>query len=167
MSRGIAQLTLAILKPDVQRIAAHRQYVEQRMREADLSILCQGVFRMSRSQAESFYGDHKGKFYYDRLVNYMVCGPIGVYVLRGIDAIPRWRALLGPTKVYRAVVSEPDSLRGLLGLTDTRNGFHGSDSYATALREIQFFFPSLPITDSNLIRTTNSFNGSNKIDGIV
>ncbi|TGZ59142.1 hypothetical protein CRM22_009239 [Opisthorchis felineus] len=94
-------------------------------------------------------------------------GPIGVYVLRGIDAIPRWRALLGPTKVYRAVVSEPDSLRGLLGLTDTRNGFHGSDSYATALREIQFFFPSLPITDSNLIRTTNSFNGSNKIDGIV
>ncbi|TPP64030.1 Nucleoside diphosphate kinase [Fasciola gigantica] len=72
----------------------------------------------------------------------MICGPLGVYVLQGPDAISTWRSLLGPTKVYRAVVSDPTSLRGRFGLTDTRNGFHGSDSAETALREIRFFFPS-------------------------
>ncbi|CAL8083700.1 unnamed protein product [Calicophoron daubneyi] len=135
------QLTLAILKPDVQRIAIYRRYIEREMREAGLTVLCKGVFHMSRPQAELFYEEHKGKFYYDRLVNHMICGPLGVYVLYGKGAISAWRSLLGPTKVYRAVVFEPGSLRGRFGLTDTRNGFHGSDSDSTALREIRFFFP--------------------------
>ncbi|KAF8563464.1 hypothetical protein P879_08887 [Paragonimus westermani] len=145
MSRGFNQLTLAILKPDVQRIGIFREYVEQKIRDSNLKILCHGEFRLSRSDAERFYAEHKGKFYYDRLVNHMICGPLGVYVLQGTNAIARWRALLGPTKVYKAVVLEPESLRGSLGLTDTRNGFHGSDSESTALREICFFFPSFPI----------------------
>ncbi|CAH8643003.1 unnamed protein product [Dicrocoelium dendriticum] len=142
MTRGLSQLTLAILKPDVQRFTVYQQYVESKMRESDLTVVCHGVFRLSKCQAQSFYEEHKGRFYYDRLVNHMITGSLGVYVLRGPDAISRWRSLLGLTKVYKAVVLDPDSLRGMLGLTDTRNGFHGSDSPVTALREIRFFFPT-------------------------
>lgn len=145
MARGLIQLTLAILKPDVQRFPVYHQYVESKVRELDLSIVCRGVFRLSRCQAQSFYEEHKGKFYYDRLVNHMISGSLGVYVLLGPDAVSRWRSLLGNTKVYKAVVLDPHSLRGLLGLTDTRNGFHGSDSHVTALREIRFFFPTFDL----------------------
>ena len=48
---------------------------------------------------------------------------------------------MGPTKVYRAAYTEPESLRAVFGLTDTRNGLHGSDSPESAVREIGFFFP--------------------------
>ncbi|EUB58742.1 V-type proton ATPase proteolipid subunit [Echinococcus granulosus] len=68
----------------------------------------------------------------DALILPFICpfsGPIGVYVLAGESAVSRWRELIGPTKTYKTVIFEPTSLRGCLGLTDTRNGFHGSALY--------------------------------------
>lgn len=67
-------------------------------------------------------------------------GPIDVYILAGDNVISRWRTLLGPTRVYKAVYSHPDSIRGLFGLSDTRNVCHGSDSEESAKREIGIFF---------------------------
>lgn len=58
-----------------------------------------------------------------------------------MDAIQLWRTLMGPTRVFRARHVAPDSIRGSLGLTDTRNTTHGSDSVASARREIAAFFP--------------------------
>lgn len=63
------------------------------------------------------------------------------YILAHENAVPLWRSLMGPTKVFRARHSDPDSIRGAYGLTDTRNTTHGSDSPASASREIAFFFP--------------------------
>uniref|UniRef100_A0A8C7E6S0 Nucleoside diphosphate kinase-like domain-containing protein n=1 Tax=Naja naja TaxID=35670 RepID=A0A8C7E6S0_NAJNA len=68
-------------------------------------------------------------------------GPMRVYILAHEEAITRWRSLMGPTKVYRARHTAPESIRGSLGLTDTRNSVHGSDSAASASKEIAFFFP--------------------------
>ncbi|KFW84709.1 Nucleoside diphosphate kinase 6, partial [Manacus vitellinus] len=68
-------------------------------------------------------------------------GPMWAYILAHENAVPRWRSLMGPTKVFRARHSDPDSIRGAYGLTDTRNTTHGSDSPASASREIAFFFP--------------------------
>ena len=48
---------------------------------------------------------------------------------------------MGPTKVMKTRYSEPDTIRGTFGLSDTRNCSHGSDSLETAKREIEFFFP--------------------------
>lgn len=67
-------------------------------------------------------------------------GPIEALVLGGDSAISRWRALLGPTKVFKTIYSHPDSLRGMYGLSDTRNAGHGSDSMESAKREIGIFF---------------------------
>ncbi|VDM30516.1 unnamed protein product [Hydatigera taeniaeformis] len=101
---------------------------------------------MSRGRAEEFYAAHRGKFFYRRLVNYMMAGPIGVYVLVGESAVLKWRELIGPTKTYKTVIFQPTSLRGCLGLTDTRNGFHGSDGDESAEEEIKFFFPDFDFT---------------------
>uniref|UniRef100_A0A663M237 Nucleoside diphosphate kinase n=1 Tax=Athene cunicularia TaxID=194338 RepID=A0A663M237_ATHCN len=68
-------------------------------------------------------------------------GPMWAYILAHENAVPLWRSLMGPTKVFRARNNVPDSIRGAYGLTDTRNTTHGSDSPASASREIAFFFP--------------------------
>nr|CDS29218.1 nucleoside diphosphate kinase 6 [Hymenolepis microstoma] len=136
------RLTLAIFKPDVQRIEAYRKLAEEAIRIAGLKPIVYREFYMTRERAEFFYFAHQGKFFYDRLVNYMISGPIGVYVLGGESAITKWRELIGPPKVYKSVISQPNSLRGRLGLTDTRNGFHGSDCDVNAEDEILFFFPN-------------------------
>ncbi|CAH8860830.1 unnamed protein product [Trichobilharzia szidati] len=138
---SVKQITLGILKPDVQRFINYRKCVESVIHNAQLKIIHSQEFYLTRDRAELFYAEHKGKFFYDRLVSYMICGPLGVYILGGNEAVSVWRSLLGPTKVYRAVVFESNSLRGRFGLTDTRNGFHGSDSQENALKEIKFFFP--------------------------
>ncbi|CDS43659.1 Nucleoside diphosphate kinase 6 [Echinococcus granulosus] len=140
------RFTLAIFKPDVQRIEVYRQYAEEAIRGSGLKPLVYREFRMSRGRAEDFYAAHRGKFFYQRLVNYMIAGPIGVYVLAGESAVSRWRELIGPTKTYKTVIFEPTSLRGCLGLTDTRNGFHGSDGDESAEEEIKFFFPDFDFT---------------------
>lgn len=53
-------------------------------------------------------------------------GPMWAYILAHENAVPLWRSLMGPTKVFRARNSVPDSIRGAYGLTDTRNTTHGS-----------------------------------------
>ncbi|XP_042326793.1 nucleoside diphosphate kinase 6-like [Sceloporus undulatus] len=63
------------------------------------------------------------------------------YILAHQEAISLWRSLMGPTKVFRAQHTDPESIRGAFGLTDTRNTVHGSDSTESASREIAFFFP--------------------------
>ncbi|NXR20341.1 NDK6 kinase, partial [Cinclus mexicanus] len=82
-----------------------------------------------------------GRFFYQRLVEFMASGPMWAYILAHENAVPLWRSLMGPTKVFQARHSNPDSIRGSYGLTDTRNTTHGSDSPASASREIAFFFP--------------------------
>ena len=61
--------------------------------------------------------------------------------IAGPNAITSWRAMMGPTKAYKARFSQPNSLRALFGISDTRNAFHGSDSIESVKRELEFFFP--------------------------
>lgn len=84
------------------------------------------IFRMDTELAKDFYGEHKSKFFYRRLVEFMTSGPVEVLVLAKDNAIADWRTILGPTKVFKSVISHPDSIRAQFGLTDTRNVGHGS-----------------------------------------
>lgn len=72
-------------------------------------------------------------------------GPTEALILERDDAIAKWRNLLGPTKVFRSVYSHPESIRGLYGLTDTRNACHGSDSVDSVVQEIEKVFPEFSI----------------------
>lgn len=63
-------------------------------------------------------------------MNYYDCsGPVTAYILSRENAIKRWRDIMGPAKVYMAIHSHPNSIRGRFGLTDTRNATHGSGNY--------------------------------------
>ncbi|XP_078534047.1 nucleoside diphosphate kinase 6 isoform X2 [Lissotriton helveticus] len=87
-----------------------------------------------------------GRFFYQRLVEFMASGPMRAYILAHEDAIKLWRDLMGPTKVFRARYIMPESIRGLYGLTDTRNTTHGSDSFESAKREMAIFFPEFSVS---------------------
>ncbi|XP_012287646.1 nucleoside diphosphate kinase 6 isoform X2 [Orussus abietinus] len=69
-----------------------------------------------------------------------LCGPSDIHILAGHNAIVRWRMLMGPTKVYQAQYNAPETIRGIFGLSDTRNATHGSDSPDSAEKEIKIFF---------------------------
>ncbi|CAH1774347.1 unnamed protein product [Owenia fusiformis] len=77
----------------------------------------------------------------------MQSGPVSAHVLARQDAISHWRKIMGPTKVFRTIFKEPNSIRGQYGLTDTRNCAHGSDSPISAAKEIQIFFPDFSIDE--------------------
>lgn len=81
---------------------------------------------ITEAEAHAFYEEHTGKFFFNRLVTFMCSGPCAFYVLAKVNAIEDWRKLLGPTKVYKAQFTHPESIRGSIGLTDTRNAAHGS-----------------------------------------
>ncbi|NXX82658.1 NDK6 kinase, partial [Urocolius indicus] len=134
-------LTLALLKPDAVAHPLVQEAVHQTILSNRFLIVRAKELRCGREQSRRFYREHAGRFFYQRLVEFMASGPMWAYILAHENAVPLWRSLMGPTKVFRARNSVPDSIRGAYGLTDTRNTTHGSDSAASASREIAFFFP--------------------------
>ncbi|KAA0708738.1 Nucleoside diphosphate kinase 6 [Triplophysa tibetana] len=134
------QLTLAVIKPDAVAHPLILEALHQKIVE-NFIIIRKKDLTWRRGDSERFYAEHAGRFFYQRLVEFMSSGPMRAYIIAREDAITHWRGMMGPTKVFRARYTSPDSLRGQYGLTDTRNTTHGSDSIESARREIAFFFP--------------------------
>uniref|UniRef100_F1MCI2 Nucleoside diphosphate kinase n=1 Tax=Bos taurus TaxID=9913 RepID=F1MCI2_BOVIN len=130
------QLTLALIKPDA---VAHPLILEILSNKFLIVRMRELLWR--KEDCQKFYREHEGRFFYQRLVEFMASGPIRAYILAHKDAIQLWRTVMGPTRVFRARHVAPDSIRGSFGLTDTRNTTHGSDSVVSASREIAAFFP--------------------------
>ncbi|XP_026476267.1 nucleoside diphosphate kinase 6 [Ctenocephalides felis] len=139
------QLTLAIIKPYILKQPFILEHVRNIILENDFKIILSKRVVLSQQMAENFYREHKEKFFYNRLVTFMTSGASDVYILARHDAIEYWRKLMGPTKVFRAQYSHPDSIRGKFGLSDTRNVSHGSDSPEKAREEIETFFPDFSV----------------------
>lgn len=128
--------TLSIIKPDaVQKNMIGE--IEARIEDAGLLIVAVKMLRMSRVQAGDFYDIHKGKSFYDDLVNFMTSGPVLVQVLEGESAIAHYRKVMGATTFGSA---EPGTIRAKYATSTTKNVVHGSDSKKSAKREIKFFF---------------------------
>lgn len=77
----------------------------------------------------------------NRIFHICNSGEAEVLILERENAITKWRELLGPTKIFKCIYSHPSSIRGLYGLTDTRNACHGSDSPESVSKEIEKVFP--------------------------
>ncbi|KAM9356358.1 nucleoside diphosphate kinase 6 isoform 2-T2 [Pholidichthys leucotaenia] len=143
----VLQLTLAVIKPDAVAHPLILEALHQRILDNNFVIVrCRNLV-WRRQDSERFYAEHSGRFFYQRLVEFMSSGPMRAYILAREDAIRHWRELMGPTKVFRARYTDPASLRGQFGLTDTRNTTHGSDSPESAKREISFFFPDFYVDE--------------------
>ncbi|XP_010733560.1 nucleoside diphosphate kinase 6 [Larimichthys crocea] len=137
----VLQLTLAVIKPDAVAHPLMLEALHQRILDNNFVIVRRKDLAWTREDSQRFYSEHSGRFFYQRLVEFMSSGPMRAYILAREDAIRHWRELMGPTKVFRARYTSPASIRGQFGLTDTRNTTHGSDSVESAQREIDFFFP--------------------------
>lgn len=92
---------------------------------------------ISRETAETHYGEHKGKPFFDGLVGFITSGPVVAMVLEGENAILEWRKMMGATNPADAA---PGTIRGDFATTLDENVAHGSDAPETAEREIGIFF---------------------------
>ncbi|XP_076233457.1 nucleoside diphosphate kinase 6 [Calliopsis andreniformis] len=134
------QLTLAIIKPHVVKSPFVLQKIRNLIIKHNFKIVRSRRKIITQEEAELFYIEHKEKFFYNRLLTFMCSGPSDIHILADYNAIAKWRNLMGPTKVYEAQYVAPDTIRGMFGLSDTRNVTHGSDSVASVEREVAIFF---------------------------
>ena len=128
--------TLVILKPD----AVERGLVGQiiaKFEARGFTIKGLKLARLDGKRAEENYAVHKGKPFYEPLIEFITSGPVVLMVLEGEEAISVVRKMMGATFCTDA---EPGTIRGDLGLGQTRNIIHGSDSPETAQKEIALFF---------------------------
>ncbi|GDX80272.1 nucleoside diphosphate kinase [Deltaproteobacteria bacterium] len=134
--------TLSIIKPDAvkaQKIGA----IISRLESEGLRIAAAKKVQLDRRMAEGFYAEHAGRGFFDELVTFMTSGPVVVLVLEGEDAVVRYRTIMGATNPANAAEG---TLRKLYAASVGENAVHGSDSPASAAREISYFFASTDIT---------------------
>jgi nucleoside-diphosphate kinase len=100
------------------------------------------MFKWTLEQAQGFYAEHKGKSFFNDLANFMSSDVAVGFELVADNAVQKWRELIGPTNSLTARSSAPKSIRALFGTDGQKNAVHGSDSGASAAREIAYVFNS-------------------------
>ena len=128
--------TLSIIKPDAVS-KNHIGAIVSRFETAGLTIAAQRMMQLSRAQAEGFYAEHKGRPFFDSLVDFMTSGPVVLQVLSGENAILANRELMGATDPAKAAAG---TIRADFAEAIDANAVHGSDSPESAAREIAYFF---------------------------
>lgn len=98
------------------------------------------MLRWTKEQAGKFYEEHKGKVFFDGLINFVTSGLALGIELAADCAIEKWRTLIGPTNSENARKDAPNSIRARFGTDGQRNAVHGSDAPATAERELKIVF---------------------------
>ena len=128
--------TFSIIKPD----ATARNLtggVNAVIEKAGLRIVAQKRIRMTRDQAEIFYGVHRERPFFGELVEFMISAPVVVQVLEGENAIAKYRDIMGATNPANAA---DGTIRKLYAKSVGENSVHGSDAAETAQAEIGQFF---------------------------
>ena len=128
--------TFSILKPD----ATERNLtgaINALIEKANLRIVGQKRVRITKEQAQRFYGVHKDRPFFGELVEFMTSGPVVVQVLEGENAIAKYREVMGATDPAKAAEG---TIRKAHARSIGENSVHGSDSPDTAKIEIAQFF---------------------------
>ena len=133
--------TLSIIKPDAVAKSVIGKILA-RFEDAGLNIVATKMLHLSDEQAGGFYAEHKERPFYKDLVAFMTSGPVVVSVLEGDNAVALNRELMGATNPKEAAVG---TIRADFAETIDENAVHGSDSVASAEREVAYFFESTEI----------------------
>lgn len=132
---GIEQ-TFSIIKPNAVKknvmgdILAHFE-------KNNLKVAAAKLVKMEKAKCEEFYAEHKARPFFGELVDFMTSGPVMLLVLSGENAVLKNRELMGATDPKKA---EAGTIRAKHGDSMGENAVHGSDSAASASREIALFF---------------------------
>lgn len=141
----LLEKTLSIIKPD----ATKRNItglINTIIEESGLKIIAQKRIQLTKHQAQKFYEIHNEKKFFNDLINYMISEPIVVQVLKGKNAIEKYRMIMGSTNPEQASAG---TIRKKVALSIQENSVHGSDSIENAKKEIEFFFKDEEIFDQN------------------
>src|SRR4030042_4827765 len=128
--------TFAIIKPNSVRTGKTGPILAM-INEAGFEIAAMKMVRMTIPQAESFYDVHKGKSFFESLIEFMTSGPVFVMILKHENAVEEFRKLIGATDPEKA---EAGTIRKIYAVSVQMNAVHGSDSDEKAEREACFFF---------------------------
>jgi nucleoside-diphosphate kinase len=131
------ETTLVLVKPDGMRRQLAGEVIA-RLERRGLELRGARLLKIPRSLAQQHYAEHKGKPFYAGLVSFITSGPVLALAVRGESAIGVVRTMMGATN---PVDSEPGTIRGDFALELSENIVHGSDSKASAKRELGLFFP--------------------------
>jgi nucleoside-diphosphate kinase len=128
--------TFSIIKPNAVRTGKTGPILAM-INEAGFEIAAMKMVKMTVAQAESFYAVHKGKSFFESLIEFMTSGPVFVMILKHDNAVEEFRKLIGATDPNKA---EPGTIRKTFAISVQMNAVHGSDSDENAQREADFFF---------------------------
>jgi nucleoside-diphosphate kinase len=129
--------TLVLLKPDAVRRGICGELIA-RFERRGLTLRGARLLKISRQLAGQHYAEHKGKPFYGDLVSFITSGPTLALAVEGESAISVVRAMMGATN---PLDSAPGTIRGDYATELSENVVHGSDSKASAKRELALFFP--------------------------
>lgn len=135
------QRTFSIIKPD----AVAKNVIGEittRFEKAGLKVVASKLKQLSKAEAEGFYAEHKERGFFADLVAFMTSGPVVVSVLEGENAVLAHREILGATNPKEAA---PGTIRADFAVSIDENAAHGSDSVASADREVNYFFAQTEI----------------------
>jgi len=139
--------TLVILKPDaVQRRLIGR--ILARFEDKGLKLVGMKLVQITAEMAKQMYGEHEGEDFYKPLLEFVTACPVVAIVWEGLDAVSIVRTLMGPTFGPDAPAG---TIRGDFGGSRRYNLIHGSDSPASAEREIGIFFKPEELADYELV----------------
>ena len=130
------QRTFSIIKPDAVEKNVIGKIVD-RFESNGLKIVAMKRIRLTKADAQEFYGVHSERPFFNDLVEYMISGPIVAMVLEGEDAVVTNRELMGATNPKEAA---PGTIRADFAESIDANAVHGSDSEENAAIEIAYFF---------------------------
>ena len=128
--------TLSIIKPD----AVEKNQIGNilsLLEKGGLKIVAAKMLHLTKKQANEFYAIHKGKSFFDELIEFMTSGPVLIQVLSGEKAIEKNREIMGDTNPEKA---KEGTIRKIFGTNIGKNAVHGSDAIDTAKVEIAYFF---------------------------
>lgn len=128
--------TYIMVKPDGVRRGLTGEVIN-RIERKGFRIAAMKKMVIAKETAETHYGEHKGKPFFEGLVKFITGGPVVAMVVEGPGAIAEMRRLMGATRPWEAA---PGTIRADFATTVDENIIHGSDSPESAAREIEIFF---------------------------
>ena len=133
--------TFSIIKPDATRRNLTGA-VTKMLEEAGLRVVASKMLQLSEREAAGFYAEHSERGFFKDLVAFMTSGPVIVQVLEGEAAVLKNRELMGATNPKEAAAG---TIRADFAVSIDENAVHGSDSEASAAREIAYFFAATEV----------------------
>jgi nucleoside-diphosphate kinase len=130
------ETTFSIVKPNAVKKNVIGKIIS-RFEDNGLEVVAAKMTKLPREKAEGFYIEHKDRPFFESLIRFMTSGPILLMALKGENAVLRNREIMGATDPAKAA---PGTLRKDFADSIEANAVHGSDSAASAQRELAYFF---------------------------